>query len=59
LGHARYFLQAQAISVGFMLIAIYVARADFDWGAPVSWILTGGLSFVLLLIGYTHLIPNR
>jgi hypothetical protein len=55
----RYFLQAQAISVGFMLIAIYVARADFDWAAPVSWIFTGGLSFVLLLIGYTHLIPNR
>jgi hypothetical protein len=58
-GSARYLLQAQAISIAFMLMAIYVARADFDWAAPVSWLFSGGLTFILLLIGYTHLVPKR
>jgi hypothetical protein len=51
---ARYLLKAQAISIAFMLIAIFVARADFDWAAPTSWIFTGGMSGILLLIGYIH-----
>jgi hypothetical protein len=38
-----------------MLIATYVARADFDWTAPASWFFTGGLSLILLLIAYTHI----
>jgi hypothetical protein len=52
---ARYLLQAQAISIILMLIAAYVARADFDWSAPASWFFTGGLSLVLLLIAYTYI----
>jgi hypothetical protein len=56
---ARYLLQAQAISIALMLIAVYVARADFNWSAPESWLFTGGLSAILLLIGYTHLQMKR
>jgi len=53
-GSARYLLKAQAISIAAMLIAIYVSRADFDWSAPASWIFTGGMSAILLFIGYVH-----
>lgn len=52
---ARYLLRAQAISIILMLVAVVVARADFDWADPTSWLFTGGLSLILLLIGYTHL----
>jgi peptidoglycan/LPS O-acetylase OafA/YrhL len=52
---ARYLLKAQAISVALMLIAIVVARAEFDWTSPASWVFTAGMSGVLLLIGYIHL----
>jgi hypothetical protein len=52
---ARYLLQAQAVSIILMLIAAYVARADFDWTAPTSWFFTGGLSLILLLIAYTYI----
>lgn len=52
---ARYLLQAQAISIILMLVAVYVARDDFDWADPASWLFTGGLSLILLLIGYTYL----
>jgi hypothetical protein len=52
---ARYLLQAQAFAILLMLIAVYVARADFDWTAPVSWLFSGGLSLILLLIAYTYL----
>jgi hypothetical protein len=53
---ARYLLKAQAISVGLMIIAILIARADFDWASPTSWLFTGGMSGVLLFIGYMHLL---
>jgi hypothetical protein len=52
---ARYLLQAQAFAILLMLIAVYVARADFDWVNPASWLFTGGLSLILLLIAYTYL----
>jgi hypothetical protein len=52
---ARFLLQAQAISIILMLVAVYVARDNFDWGDPASWLFSGGLSLVLLLIGYTYL----
>jgi hypothetical protein len=52
---ARFLLQAQAISIILMLVAVYVARAGFDWADPASWLFTGGLSLILLLIGYSHL----
>jgi hypothetical protein len=51
---ARFLLQAQALSILLMLVAIYMAREDFDWGNPASWLFTGGLSLVLLLIGVTY-----
>jgi hypothetical protein len=56
---ARYLLQAQAFSIVLMLIAVYVARADFDWAEPVSWLFAGGLSLILLLIGYTYLVMRE
>jgi hypothetical protein len=52
---AGYLLQAQAISIILMLVAVYVARDDFDWADPASWLFTGGMSLILLLIGYTFL----
>jgi hypothetical protein len=52
---ARYLLQAQALSIILMLIAAYVARADFDWSAPASWFFTGGLSLILVLIVFTFI----
>lgn len=55
----RYLLQAQAFTIILMLIAVYVARADFDWSRFVSWLFTGGLSLVLLLIAYTHLVQRE
>lgn len=51
---ARYLLQAQALAIVLMLLAVYAGRADFDWAAPTSWVFSGGLSLVLLLIGYTY-----
>ena len=56
---ARYLLKALAISVAFMLIAILVARADFDWATPTSWLFTGGMIAILLLIGYIHMVMKR
>jgi hypothetical protein len=56
---ARYLLKAQAISVGLMIIAIFIARADFDWASPTSWIFTAGMSGVLLFIGYIHLLMRE
>ena len=51
---ARYLLQAQAFSIVLMLVAVYVARADFDWGRPVSWLFAAGLLSILVLIAYTY-----
>ncbi len=53
---ARYLLKAQAISVALMVVAIVIARADFDWTSPTSWIFTVGMSGILLFIAYIHLI---
>lgn len=51
---ARYLLTTKAITIILMLIAIVVARADIDWESPTSWIFTGGMSGILLLIAYIH-----
>lgn len=58
---ARYILQAQAFSIVLMLVAVYVARADFDWGHPASWVFSGGLALILSLIAvtYGHRIATR
>jgi hypothetical protein len=55
---ARYLLQAQAFSIILMLIAVYVARANFDWEYPTSWLFVGGLSLILLLIAYTYVVQR-
>ena len=55
---ARFLLQAQAFSIVLMLIAIYVARSDFDWEDPASWLFSGGLSLILLLIAYTYVVKR-
>lgn len=52
---ARYLLQAKAFTIILMLIAAYVARTDFDWGRPVSWLFAGGLILILLLIAYAYM----
>lgn len=53
-GSARRLLKTKAITVILMLIAIVVARGDFDWASPASWIFTGGMVGILLLIAYIH-----
>lgn len=52
---ARYLLQAQAFTIILMLMAIYMARADFEWERAVSWVFAGGLTAVLMLILTTYL----
>lgn len=51
---ARYLLKTMAITIILMLIAIIVARSDLDWSSPASWIFTGGMGGILLLIAYIH-----
>jgi hypothetical protein len=51
---ARYLLKTMALTVMLMLVAIVVARADLDWSSPTSWIFTGGMGGILLLIAYIH-----
>jgi hypothetical protein len=51
----RFLLQAQAFTIILMLIASFVARDDFDWNFPGSWLFIGGLSLVLILIVYTFI----
>ncbi len=52
---SRHLLTVQALTIALMLGAIVVARADLDWSTPASWIFVGGMSGILLLIGYTRL----
>lgn len=52
---ARYLLTAMAIPIVLMLIAAYVARANFDWSNPASWLFVGALVLILLLVGYSYL----
>jgi hypothetical protein len=56
---ARYILQAQAFTIILMLIAVYVARADFDWDRPASWLFTGAMSLILLLIAFVYISAER
>jgi hypothetical protein len=51
---ARYLLGAMAISIALMLVAAYVARADFDWANPTAYLFVGSLVGILLLIAYTY-----
>ena len=51
---ARYLLGAMAISIVLMLVAAYVARADFDWANPTAYLFVGTLVAILLLIAYTY-----
>ena len=51
---ARYLLVVLALTVLLMLGALVTARADVDWAAPTSWLFTGGLLGILLLIAYAR-----
>lgn len=52
---ARFLLTAMAIPIVLMLVATYVARTNFDWANPASWLFAGALVVILLLVGYTYL----
>jgi hypothetical protein len=52
---ARHLLTVQALTIALMLGAIVVARADLEWSSPASWIFVGGMSGILLLVGYARL----
>jgi len=56
---SRYLLKTKAITIFLMLIAIIVARSDLDWSSPASWIFTGGMSGILLLIAYIHYVMRK
>lgn len=55
---ARFILQAQALPVTLMLVAAFIAREDFNWANPVSWIFIAGLIFMVLLVIYSYIIKN-
>ena len=46
---ARIILQAQIGSILLILLAILIARSDFNWSRPVAWTFAGGM--VLLCVG--------
>ena len=46
-------LQVEALMVALMLIAAVRARAEFDTGRPVTWLMLGG--FVAVLLGSAYL----
>lgn len=50
----RYLLQALAFSIVLMFVAVYAARADFDWGHAGTGFFIGGLVLILLLIGFAY-----
>lgn len=50
----RYLLQALAVSIALMLVAVVVARADFDWSRPTSWLFAGGLLLILGLVAFAY-----
>ena len=45
-------LQVEALMVTLILIGAVRARAQFNTGRPLSWILLGGFAAVLLGSGY-------
>lgn len=47
---ARLILQSQGFSILLILVAAVVARNDFDWANPGSWLFTGGLAAMLISI---------
>ncbi|MCC5986112.1 MAG: hypothetical protein JJT95_00425 [Pararhodobacter sp.] len=51
---ARYLLQALAFAAVLMLLAIFVARDDLDWGHPGSWTFTASLIAILVLVASTY-----
>ena len=50
----RYLLHSLAISVVLMLVAVVVARTDFDWSHPTSWLFAGGLIAILGLVAFAY-----
>ena len=49
----RLMLQVETLMVALMLIAAVRARAEFDTGRPVTWLMLGG--FVAVLLGSAYL----
>jgi len=49
----RLMLQVEALMVALMLIAAVRARAEFDAGRPLTWLMLGG--FVAVLLGSAYL----
>lgn len=47
---ARYILQAQIFSIGFILLAVVIARADFDWSQAISWAFAVGMALLGALL---------
>jgi peptidoglycan/LPS O-acetylase OafA/YrhL len=54
----RFILQAQTVAVVLILLAVVLARDDFDWTAPGSWTFTAGLVVVFALV-VTVLVRQR
>jgi hypothetical protein len=49
----RLMLQVEALMVALILIGAVRARAEFDTGRPLTWLMLGG--FVAVLLGSTYL----
>lgn len=53
---AQLILQSQSFSILLILLASAVARADFDWNKPSSWLFIGGLGAMLASILALYLV---
>jgi hypothetical protein len=53
---ARLILQAQSFSILFILLAAFIARADFDWAKVGAWLFVGGLASMLVTIVVLYLV---
>jgi hypothetical protein len=52
---AQLILQSQSFSILLILLASFVARSDFDWAKPASWLFVGGLAAMLVSIQALYL----
>ena len=56
---ALIILQAQALSIGLILVAVLRAWSDFDPASPAIWLFVGGLGGLLIGIGIVYALLER
>ena len=56
---ARIILQSQSVSILFILLAVWISRADFDWENPWAAVFVAGLLLVVAGNGALYLRMER